>query len=64
MDYDSRFPLPALTTGMTLKAWVNPSTITNNWRDVIYKFNDASTWKQPPTAVACPQAAVHSPRPV
>ena len=30
-----------LTTGMTLEAWVNPSTITNNWRDVIYKFNDA-----------------------
>ena len=29
-----------LTTGMTLEAWVNPSTITSAWRDVIYKGND------------------------
>ena len=29
-----------LTTGMTLEAWVNPSTVDNNWRDVIYKAND------------------------
>jgi hypothetical protein len=29
-----------LTTGMTLEAWVNPSVITNKWRDVIYKGND------------------------
>ena len=25
---------------MTLEAWVNPSTVNNNWRDVIYKGND------------------------
>ena len=29
-----------LTTGMTLEAWVNPSTVNDNWRDVIYKGND------------------------
>ncbi len=29
-----------LTTGMTLEAWVNPTTVNGNWRDVIYKGND------------------------
>ena len=29
-----------LTTAMTLEAWVNPSTVNNKWRDVIYKGND------------------------
>jgi outer membrane protein assembly factor BamB len=29
-----------LTTGMTLEAWVNPSSVTSKWRDVIYKGND------------------------
>ena len=29
-----------LTTGMTLEAWVNPSTVNANWRDVIYKGDD------------------------
>jgi hypothetical protein len=29
-----------LTTGMTLEAWVNPSAVNSNWRDVIYKGND------------------------
>jgi uncharacterized protein (DUF1697 family) len=29
-----------LTTGMTLEAWVNPSVVTNKWRDVVYKGND------------------------
>ncbi len=29
-----------LTTGMTLEAWVNPSTVAPAWRDVIYKGND------------------------
>src|SRR5437660_2297637 len=29
-----------LTTGMTLEAWVNPSTVDAAWRDVIYKPND------------------------
>src|SRR5262249_36141342 len=29
-----------LTTGVTLEAWVNPQTVSNAWRDVIYKGND------------------------
>ena len=29
-----------LTTAMTLEAWVNPSTVSSAWRDVIYKGND------------------------
>jgi outer membrane protein assembly factor BamB len=29
-----------LSAGMTLEAWVNPSTVNANWRDVIYKAND------------------------
>ena len=29
-----------LTNGMTIEAWVNPSAVTNAWRDVIYKGND------------------------
>ena len=29
-----------LTTGLTLEAWVNPSTVNANWRDVVYKGND------------------------
>src|SRR5271166_1095067 len=29
-----------LTTGMTLEAWVNPTTVSSAWRDVIYKGND------------------------
>src|SRR5437660_1178172 len=29
-----------LTTGMTLEAWVNPSTVDGAWRDVIYKATD------------------------
>ena len=29
-----------LTSAMTLEAWVNPSTVTAAWRDVIYKGND------------------------
>jgi chitodextrinase len=29
-----------LTTAMTLEAWVNPTTVNSNWRDVIYKGND------------------------
>src|SRR5262249_59568332 len=28
------------TGGMTLEAWVNPTTVSNTWRDVIYKGND------------------------
>ncbi len=29
-----------LTTAMTLEAWVNPTTVTSTWRDVIYKGRD------------------------
>lgn len=29
-----------LTSGMTIEAWVNPSSITGAWRDVIYKGDD------------------------
>ena len=29
-----------LTTGMTLEAWVDPTTVSSAWRDVIYKGND------------------------
>ena len=29
-----------LTTAMMLEAWVNPSTITSLWRDVVYKGHD------------------------
>lgn len=29
-----------LSTAMTLEAWVNPTTITSKWRDVIYKGRD------------------------
>src|SRR5262249_20434970 len=29
-----------LTGGMTLEAWVNPTTVSSAWRDVIYKGND------------------------
>jgi Concanavalin A-like lectin/glucanases superfamily/Fibronectin type III domain len=29
-----------LTTGMTLEAWVDPSTVDASWRDVVYKGND------------------------
>jgi hypothetical protein len=29
-----------LTTGMTLEAWVYPTTVSSAWRDVIYKAND------------------------
>ncbi len=33
-------PALRLTTDMTLEAWVKPSTVTEAWRDVIYKGND------------------------
>ena len=33
-------PSLRLTTGMTLEAWVNPQTVSNAWRDVVYKGND------------------------
>jgi hypothetical protein len=33
-------PSLQLTTGMTLEVWVYPTTVSNKWRDVIYKGND------------------------
>ena len=33
-------PSIQLSTGMTLEAWVNASTVTGGWRDVIFKGND------------------------
>ena len=39
-DRNQRLAGVALSTGMTLEAWVNPSVVTDNWRDVIYKGND------------------------
>ena len=29
-----------LSSGMTLEAWVNPSTVSSAWRDVVYKGDD------------------------
>ena len=33
-------PSLRLSTGMTLEAWVNPTTVNAAWRDIIYKGND------------------------
>jgi Concanavalin A-like lectin/glucanases superfamily len=33
-------PSLRLTNGMTLEAWVNPTTVNGVWRDVIYKGDD------------------------
>jgi hypothetical protein len=33
-------PSLRLSTGMTLEAWVFPTTVSSVWRDVIYKAND------------------------
>ena len=33
-------PSLRLTTAMTLEAWVNPATVSNNWSNLIYKGND------------------------
>ena len=33
-------PSLQLTSGMTLEAWVYPTTLSSSWRDVIYKGND------------------------
>jgi PKD repeat protein len=33
-------PSLRLTTAMTLEAWVNPTTVSSAWRDVVYKGND------------------------
>jgi hypothetical protein len=33
-------PSLRLTSAMTLEAWVNPTTVTSAWRDVVYKGDD------------------------
>jgi subtilisin-like proprotein convertase family protein len=33
-------PSMHLTTGMTVEAWVDPSSVDNRWREVLYKGND------------------------
>ena len=47
-----------LTTGMTLEAWVNPSTISSAWRDVVYKANDNYYLKASSTNASKPDAGV------
>jgi hypothetical protein len=46
-------PSLRLTSGMTLEAWVFPTTVSSAWRDVIYKGNDnyyleATSWNGRP----------------
>jgi hypothetical protein len=39
---------------MTLEAWVNPTTLSSAWRDVIYKGNDKYyPCRRPRVAAAC-----------
>jgi len=46
-----------LTTAMTLEAWVNPSAVTNAWRDIIYKGNDNYYLEATTTNSSLPAAA-------
>jgi glucose/arabinose dehydrogenase/chitodextrinase len=50
-------PSLRLTNGMTLEAWVNPTTVNRTWRDVIYKPSDnyyleATSSRNPPSPLA------------
>src|SRR6185436_18447824 len=45
-----------LSTGMTLEAWVNPTTVTSGWRDVIYKANDIYYLEATSVGVGAPAA--------
>ena len=47
-----------LTTGVTLEAWVNPSTISSAWRDVVYKANDNYYLEASSTNASKPDAGV------
>ena len=47
-----------LSTGMTLEAWVNPSTVTSTWRDVIYKGNDNYYLEATSTNASSPDAGM------
>jgi hypothetical protein len=50
-------PALRLTAGVTLEAWVNPSTVTPAWRPVIFK-GDLDYWMQPTTAGGPPNGGV------
>ena len=41
---------------MTLEAWVNPSTVNANWRDVVYKGNDNYYLEATTTNASLPDA--------
>ena len=47
-----------LTTGVTLEAWVNPSTVSKSWQDVIYKGNDNYYLEATSTVSDVPAAGV------
>ena len=47
-----------LSSGMTLEAWVNPSTVNANWRDVIYKGNDNYYLSATSTNASLPDAGM------
>ncbi len=47
-----------LSSGMTLEAWVNPSTVDAGWRDVIYKANDNYYLEATSTNGALPDAGM------
>ena len=47
-----------LSAGMTLEAWVNPSSITSKWRDVIYKGNDNYYLSATSTNASSPDAGM------
>src|SRR5262245_2205408 len=47
-----------LTTGMTLEAWVKPSVVTAEWRDVIYKGDDNYYLEATTSSAARPGAGV------
>ena len=50
-----------LSTEMTLEAWVGPSSVPNNWTDVIYKGGDHSLpSRQRRTMQACRRPEAHS----
>ena len=47
-----------LTTGMTLEAWVDPSSVSGSWRDVVYKGNDNYYLEATSTNASKPDAGV------
>ena len=49
-----------LTSGMTLEAWVYPTTVNSAWRDVIYKGNDNYYLKATSNNSSHPVAGAHS----